>query len=55
MTVLVVLGGILAALILFRWARLLAMLALVITIGYFVTRFEAWQATQPPVHVMDDD
>lgn len=54
MTALVVVAGVLAAIILFRWARLLAMIALLVTIGYFVQRYHTWEAQQPPIHATDD-
>lgn len=47
MTVLFVVAGILAALILFRWARTLALVALLLTGLYFWSHFEAWRAAQP--------
>lgn len=57
MTLLVGVAACIAAFVLFRWARFLAMLALVITISFFALRFEAWKATQPPLthEVVSDD
>jgi hypothetical protein len=46
MTVLLTISGIIAALILFRWARLLAMVCLICTAAYFCHEFEAWKAQQ---------
>jgi hypothetical protein len=55
-TALVIVAACIATILLFRWARLLAMIALVITIGFFALRFEAWKATQPPlVHTVQSD
>lgn len=51
MTVFVGLSAILAAMIVFRAARYLVMVALLVTLGFFVMRFEAWKAEQPPMEL----
>lgn len=44
MTEIISIAGILAALVLFRWARTLAMIALLITLIYFAHAFNVWNA-----------
>ena len=52
MTALVVVAGIIAAFILFRPARYLAMVALLIVVVYFIHGCATYQATQsPPGHL----
>ena len=47
MTAIIILAGTLAALICFRWARWLALIALLATGLYFYSAFKAWEEKQP--------
>lgn len=54
LAVILVPAGIIAALICFRWARWLAIAFVVFTVWWFAGRYQAWEATQPAQHVVDD-
>lgn len=54
MTAVLIVAISLAAMVLFRTARYLAIVAFLIALGFFVMRFEAWKATQPPIHTVSD-
>lgn len=54
LAVILVPAGIIAALIYFRWARWMAIAFVVFTVWWFAGRYQAWEATQPAQHVVDD-
>lgn len=43
LSIILIPAGIIAALICFRWARMLAAVFLIVTVIYFANRFEAWK------------
>lgn len=53
MTIILIVAAILAALMLFRTARALAAVALLVVLIYFDCRFETWKRLQSP-HMLEE-